>query len=125
MKKDAIIFLIIMTFCLAMLPVGGLALGDESEDAYLGKGINSFQKGQFDQATADFTKALEINPGNFKAHYHRGLAYYAKGQLDQAIADFTKASELNPGFAEAYLSLAKAFYDRKSYDQAWENVNLA
>jgi tetratricopeptide (TPR) repeat protein len=44
-------------------------------EAYVARGNAYFNKGQYDLAIADATKALEISPGNAQAHYNRGVAY--------------------------------------------------
>ncbi|MCD4720944.1 MAG: tetratricopeptide repeat protein, partial [Desulfobacula sp.] len=59
--------------------------------------------GNFDRAIADYTKALEINPGLHDTYYNRGIAWSEKGDLQRAIADCRKALSLDPG-NEKYLS---------------------
>lgn len=51
-----------------------------------------------DDAVADYSKAIELNPRNVRAIAKRGLIYNNKKQLDLAKADFNKAIELNPRF---------------------------
>ncbi|MHC4229074.1 MAG: tetratricopeptide repeat protein, partial [Planctomycetota bacterium] len=43
---------------------------------------------------ADYTKALEINPGLAVAYINRGIAHYKKGQYDQARQDVHQAQTL-------------------------------
>jgi tetratricopeptide (TPR) repeat protein len=52
--------------------------------------------GKFDNAIAEFRKAIEINQEYVSAYYSRGNAYFAKKVFDQAIADYSKAIELSP-----------------------------
>ena len=77
---------------------------NESKDAkfYIDRGIAYGEKGQYDQAIADFNKALEIDSKSASAYYNRGIAYLNKGQFDWAIADFNKALEIDPKSASAY-----------------------
>jgi Tfp pilus assembly protein PilF len=65
----------------------------ESRDAefYFNRGRAYANKGQYDQAISDCTKALEIEPRYAEAYIVRGVAYSRKGQHDQAISDYTKA----------------------------------
>ena len=65
----------------------------------------------FDQAIADFTRAIEINPGNAFAYLYRGIAYSITGfglpgTADRALPDYNKAIEIDPMLAEAYLRRA-------------------
>ncbi|MBQ6975990.1 MAG: tetratricopeptide repeat protein [Selenomonadaceae bacterium] len=46
------------------------------------------------QASSDYTKAIQINPNFAEAYYNRGLAYQALGNNAQAQADFQRAKEL-------------------------------
>jgi len=44
-------------------------------------------KGQYDLAIADFTKAIEIDPHYIVAYFNRGLSYKAQGEKAKAVAD--------------------------------------
>ena len=57
---------------------------------------------QWDQAIADFTAVVRIDPGHIEAYNNRGVAYMRKGQYDKAIADCTVAIRLKPTLASAY-----------------------
>jgi tetratricopeptide (TPR) repeat protein len=52
------------------------------------------QRELFDQAIADFNKALEIDPKYTEAYISRGKAYYFKGEYDKAWGDIKKAQGL-------------------------------
>jgi tetratricopeptide (TPR) repeat protein len=58
------------------------------------KGIKALNKGLFDKAVANFTKAIELEPNRDSYYQLRGRAYMGKGQHDQAIADYDKALKL-------------------------------
>jgi tetratricopeptide (TPR) repeat protein len=89
-----------------------------SAEFYLKTGNAYAKKGQYDQAIADFTKALEINPWYADAYSNRGVAYLHKGQYDRAIADYTKALEINPRYAEACFNRGNLYYKKGQYDKA-------
>jgi Tfp pilus assembly protein PilF len=69
---------------------------DKPKDAkfYIDRAIAYEEKGQFDQAVDDFTKALEIDPKNAGAYYYRGSAYYYKKEYDKSWKDIKKAQDL-------------------------------
>ncbi len=69
---------------------------------YLNRGNAKHEKGDLDGAIADFTKAIELDPGYAWAYGRRGNAKQAKGDFDGAIGDYTKAIELKPDYADAY-----------------------
>ena len=85
---------------------------------HLFKGKVQANKKAWNEAIAEYNKAIELNPKFAYAYNDRGLAHFDKGQYDQALSDFTKAIQLNPRFAGAYINRGMA-YDRKGqYDQA-------
>jgi Tfp pilus assembly protein PilF len=100
---------------------------NEPKDAkfYIDRGIAYGEKGQFEQAIDDFTKALEIAPRSAEAHYNRAIAYLNKGRFDWAVDDLTKVLEITPRSAEAYYNRAIAYYYKKEYDKSWRDIYKA
>jgi len=92
---------------------------------YFNRGVANLNKGDHDQAIANFTQAIQLNPKFAQAYYDRGRTYMKKGDSDRAIADYTKAIQLNPKYAVAYNSRGLA-YDRKGdADRAIADYNQA
>ena len=58
--------------------------------------------GEYEQALADYTQALELDPEYAMAYNNRGLTYGKIGKYEQALADFNRALELEPEYATAY-----------------------
>jgi len=110
-----------------LLAAGSDTMQTELNDAvaYNNRGNAYSDKGQYDQAISDYTKALEINPRYARPYYNRGSAYARKGQYDQAISDYTKALEINPRYARAYYNRGSAYARKGQYDKAWEDVHKA
>ena len=52
---------------------------------------------RYDEALADFSRAIELDPGNAWAIASRGETYRLMGRYDEALADFNRAIELDPG----------------------------
>jgi hypothetical protein len=52
--------------------------------------------GNYDQAIADYSKAIELNPNEGNAYYKRAHAHYSKGQLSRAVADFESCLPFAP-----------------------------
>jgi Flp pilus assembly protein TadD len=70
----------------------------------LGNGL--LQRGQVEEAMAQFQKALEIKPDYTEAHNNLGCAFLRKGQVNKAMAHFQKALELQPNNVEVQNNLA-------------------
>ncbi len=78
-----------------------------------------------EQAIADYTEAIELDPDNAMAYNNRGLVYYNLGDLEQAIRDYTKAIELDSKFALAYSNRGFAYYHSGDLEQAISDFNKA
>lgn len=58
--------------------------------------------GDFTNAIINFTKAIELNPSNYKAYFYRAAALDKHKNHKKAIEDYSKALKLNPYFIKAY-----------------------
>jgi len=95
----------------------------DSAEAYKKRGNAYYEKGQYDKAISDYSKAIELNPRYANAYNNRGNVYDEKGLHDKAISDLSKAIELNPKYAVAYNNRAISYFYKKEYDKAWNDVN--
>ncbi len=68
--------------------------GDTLFHAYLSRGIAHFFQNEHQDAVADLTQALKINPNYSEAYYLRGAARLGLGDRKEAKADLLKAAEL-------------------------------
>ncbi len=98
---------------------------ENNAEFYYNRGIDRFERGDYDKAISDFSKAIEIDPRLAEAYLNRGIGYGSKDLHDQAISDFNKAIELNTEYAKAYNNRAIACYYKGEYDKAWEDVHKA
>ena len=85
---------------------------------HLDHGWACLDKGKYDDAIADFDKAIALDPNDAAAYGNRGNAYYSKGEVDRAIADYTKVIALNPNDAKAYYNRGNAYDDKGEVDRA-------
>ena len=53
-------------------------------------------------AIAEFTRAIQLDPGYTSAYFWRAYSYAELGQYRDAINDYTKAIQLDPDYAMAY-----------------------
>ncbi len=99
-RRKIVITLFVVASCILFYgfkPIDSLVSG-----YHLTRGNSYFQKGDYDRAITEYTKALDKVSDAFGAYHNRGLAYGIKGQYDQAISDYTKAIEINPKYVDAY-----------------------
>ncbi|HYY06246.1 MAG TPA: tetratricopeptide repeat protein, partial [Candidatus Limnocylindria bacterium] len=72
-----------------------------SAAALVNRGVARARLGDLDGAIEDYTRALELVPGDADILFDRGQAWAAKGEYPRAVADFTRAAETDPRRAEA------------------------
>jgi hypothetical protein len=70
---------------------------------------HSFVRDEYGKTTADYDKAIKLNPDNADAYCERGDFYYESNEYDKAISDYNKAIELAPNDAYAYYSRGIAY----------------
>jgi tetratricopeptide (TPR) repeat protein len=66
------------------------------------RGLALLNRGNFDEAIAEYSTAISSDPSDAGALIGRGRAYAAKDQYDKAIADFDKAIRLAPQDSTAF-----------------------
>jgi tetratricopeptide (TPR) repeat protein len=86
--------------------------------AYNHLGNALLQKGNVDEAIAQFQKTLQIKPDYAVAHYNLGNALLQKGNVDDAIAHYQKALQIKPDYAEACYNLGNALLQKGNVDDA-------
>ena len=91
---------------------------EEEARKYFDKGNEQFNLGNYEQAIADYTKAIKIKPGYAGAYYNRGNAKINLGRHEEAIEDYTTAIGSRDNFAEAYNNRGIAKNHLGRYEEA-------
>ena len=87
-------------------------------DQWVVEGALHVSDGAFDEAIADFSKAIESNPTNANAIFNRASVYRAKGDFEKSIAGFDTYILLNPTNAMAFENRASDFAGLGEFDKA-------
>ncbi len=72
-------------------------------------GVNAYLNGKFDEALAEFNKAIELNPLDAKSYSNIGYIYYDRGDMINAFIYQKKAIDIDPKFANAHFGLAMIY----------------
>lgn len=91
---------------------------------HLKKGDNYSDKGKWNEAIVEYTKAIEIAPDLIKAYNNRAVAYTEKGDYDKAIIDCNKVIQMDPQSTIPYYNRSIAFLYKKEYQKALEDCDI-
>jgi tetratricopeptide (TPR) repeat protein len=78
-----------------------IRLDPTSADAFNNRGLTYSGLQQYDQAIADFTRAIELSPRP-RTYDSRGRAYLKARDHASALVDFSRSIEIDPEFAKAW-----------------------
>jgi len=77
--------------------INGRTLGDVGlAIALYSRGVHFINVAEIDQAIADESRAIQIEPLHPRAYNARGNAYYIKGDIELAIQDYDAQLEIAP-----------------------------
>lgn len=82
------------------------------------------EKKDYENAIANYTRAIELNSQTAEAYVNRGAAYESMGNLDLALQDFNTALALEPK-SEAYNNRANVHFKKRDYDRAAQDYSKA
>lgn len=92
---------------------------------YYGQGWISCREGNFDQAVAQFQKALNLKPHEPFIMRDLGEAYFLKGDLDKALEQLGQAALLDLQDGTTAFYLARTYQEKGEYPLALENFKRA
>ncbi len=93
---------------------------------YLYRGKTFASRGNYQQAIADYTRAIEVNPALSEAYHSLALVYSEQSQYEKGITEYTKAIELSPQCAACpYNNRGLAYAHQGDYDKAIADFTTA
>lgn len=85
---------------------------------YGGRAYSELQSGRFDEASADYTKAMELEGPSAWRHSQLAGVHHAAKQIDLEVADWSEAIKLEPKNASHLLKRGEAYFAAKIFDKA-------
>src|SRR5579863_8372332 len=73
----------------------------QSAEDYRQRAVELSRTKAWDEAIANYQKALELEPNDSLTHYNLALAWKYKGAPQQAVEEFEAALRLKPRWADA------------------------
>ena len=95
------------------------------ESLYSSRGMAYEERGEYNLAIVDYTKAVELDPENAERYISRGIAYRLKSDFDSAIEDFNEAINLNSNDFRAYNHRGIVYRMKGEYNKAITDYNKA
>ena len=89
------------------------------------KGVKLEQAGAYEEAIAEFTKAIQLSPKDAPIYDDRGWAYHKLNRFPEAIEDFSKAIELAPKDYAGYSGRGVTLVAQNQNDAALVDLNKA
>jgi len=72
----------------------------------------------YDQAIADFSLAIKLDPRNVMNYRERGIVYALMRNYDAALVDFDKVIQINPNDAAGLSTRSIVHFEKRNYDKA-------
>lgn len=92
--------------------------GTELFKVFLNRGISLMNILEYERATDDFTKSIELNGNNASAYHSRGMLNYQLRDFNASVLDFKKALEINVNNPETNFNLGMAYFRLGDRDNA-------
>ena len=89
------------------------------------RGMAYFALSDYDRATDDFSRALELDDDNWKAYYYRGMVHRLKGAYREALADLNRCMELDVSRFDSLFARAQVYFDQGDYQKALTDCDAA
>lgn len=92
---------------------------------YYKAGTEFFEGMKYDDAIAQYTSAIGLEPSNADYYYARGQAYEKQSKYNEAKADYEKAMVFEPRNVDAIISLGAVSNKTGNFDEALKLLNRA
>jgi serine/threonine protein kinase len=89
------------------------------------RGITYGNLERYDDALADFNRAIELDPSSAMAYVNRGYAYAQLQRYDEALKDYTYAIQLDPTEAIFYFNRGKSYDKLRRYKKSIQDYSEA
>lgn len=86
---------------------------------------NHMRAGRYAEAIREYSRAIDLSPGEYTLFYYRGMCYKRTGNEDGALQDFLRAIELKPNESRLYLIVVEIYANKGMYDQAIDIASRA
>ena len=99
-------------------------LASDRAESYLALGFAHATRERYDEAAAAFRKALELDPGQARAHHHLGRMLQYMGKLEEAAQQFMESAAVDPDDFASPLLATTINYGLKNIEASQECARI-
>jgi len=127
LKRHIAVRIAYMTIAVFVLAIAAAVLnwGSIKIAIHNKRGADYYHQDMYNEAMAEFQKAIMIKPDYAEAHNNLGVIYRIKDMYDNAIDEFKMAVRFKPKFAIAYYNLARAYSQKNNKSKSIEALKRA
>jgi tetratricopeptide (TPR) repeat protein len=114
-----------MFFLMTMMAVLSLCIYGQNGKKFFKAGNEFVENLKYEDAVAQFTSAIGVEPSNPKYYYARGKAYESLLKYNEAKADFEKALVFSPKDVDALIGLGAVCNKMGNFEEALNVLNKA
>ena len=81
-------------------------LRQQSQKKFFDQGLKLYEQYNYQEALANFDKAIAANPANFKVYTAKGITLCLEGGYRDGMALIQKTLDMNPGYVPAFYDMA-------------------
>ena len=96
-----------------------------SDAEYRQRADTIYQRGEYEEAIANYNMAIRLDPNNPETYHQRGLAKFQLERHEEATVDFDMALDINPDNAEVYYDRGLAKYRLGKNEEAIVDFDMA
>ena len=109
----------------ALLLILAIGVSGQNGKKFFRAGEDFVKSLRYEDAIAQFTSAIDIEPSNSDFYAARGLAYEMINKYEEAYADYEKAMVFKPKEVDLIIDLGRASNKLGKYDEALTLLNKA
>ncbi|MDR2122820.1 MAG: tetratricopeptide repeat protein [Flavobacteriaceae bacterium] len=102
---------------------GFLSAQNEKARKYLVEGNKNYLANMYDEAAANYLRAIQEGEDSYKSNFNLGNALYKLKKYDDALLQYEKSSKFATGKIEesnVHFNIGDCYYQKKEYDKAAE-----
>jgi adenylate cyclase len=99
-----------------------LSLNDQLAEAHASRGLALSIEKRFEESTAEFDRAMELDPNSFEAHYLSARSSFTQGKFERAAELFERAAQISPEDHQSLILLIQIY---RSLGRDSEKYNAA